>query len=98
MAPTSTKQWNIVGKNGFDSLKFTDGIEIPKLGDHDVLVNFHYASLNYRDLAIPMVCSELDPQQSLPQFHSLTHPRANTLFPPPMTSFPAPTALAPWSL
>lgn len=25
-----------------------------ELGDHDVLVKFHYASLNYRDLIIPM--------------------------------------------
>ena len=55
MAPNSTKQWNIVGRNSFDSLKFTESVELPQLGDHDVLVNFHYASLNYRDLIIPMV-------------------------------------------
>ena len=55
MAPSTTKQWSIVGKDGFDSLKFEERAEIPSLGDHDVLVNFHYASLNYRDLIIPKV-------------------------------------------
>lgn len=55
MAPSTTKQWTITGKEGFDSLKFEEKAEIPNLGDHDVLVNFHYASLNYRDLIIPKV-------------------------------------------
>ncbi|KAL2049821.1 hypothetical protein ABVK25_009916 [Lepraria finkii] len=53
MTPSTTKQWTVTGKNGFDSLKFDEKAEIPQLGDHDVLVNFHYASLNYRDLIIP---------------------------------------------
>ena len=55
MAPTTTKQWTIAGRDGFESLKFVENAEIPKLGDHDVLVDFHYVSLNYRDLIIPMV-------------------------------------------
>ncbi len=55
MAPTNNKQWTIEGKDGFDSLKLNDKAEIPILGEKDVLVNFHYASLNYRDLAIPKV-------------------------------------------
>lgn len=55
MPPSSTKQWIVQGKDGFDSLKFHDKAEIPSLGDHDVLVNFHYTSLNYRDLIIPKV-------------------------------------------
>jgi NADPH:quinone reductase-like Zn-dependent oxidoreductase len=55
MAPTNNKQWTVEGKDGFDSLKFNDKAEIPTLGEKDVLVNFHYASLNYRDLAIPKV-------------------------------------------
>ncbi|KAL8830776.1 MAG: hypothetical protein Q9170_005581 [Blastenia crenularia] len=53
MAPSTTKQWTVVGKTGFDSLKFDEKAQIPQLGDHDVLVHFHYASLNYRDLIIP---------------------------------------------
>lgn len=55
MAPTTTKQWTVAGKDGFDSLKFEEKAQIPKLGDHDVLVHFHYVSLNYRDLIIPKV-------------------------------------------
>jgi hypothetical protein len=38
MAPTTTKQWTIEGKNGFDSLKWDEKASLPKLGDHDVLV------------------------------------------------------------
>ncbi|KAI4257622.1 MAG: hypothetical protein LQ352_001608 [Teloschistes flavicans] len=53
MAPTTTKQWTVVGKDGFTSLKFDESAQIPQLGDHDVLVHFHYVSLNYRDLIIP---------------------------------------------
>ncbi|KAL2039989.1 hypothetical protein N7G274_007392 [Stereocaulon virgatum] len=53
MTPSTTKQWTVTGKTGFDSLKFDEKAEVPQLGDHDVLVNFHYASLNYRDLIIP---------------------------------------------
>lgn len=53
MAPSTTKQWTVEGKSGFDSLKFNEKADIPTLGDHDVLVNFHYVSLNYRDLIIP---------------------------------------------
>ncbi|KAL8720059.1 MAG: hypothetical protein Q9225_003027 [Loekoesia sp. 1 TL-2023] len=53
MAPTTTKQWTVAGKNGFDSLKFDEKAQVAHLGDHDVLVHFHYVSLNYRDLIIP---------------------------------------------
>ncbi|KAL8712921.1 MAG: hypothetical protein Q9220_002779 [cf. Caloplaca sp. 1 TL-2023] len=55
MAPTTTKQWTVVGKDGnsFDALKFEEKAQIPQLGDHDVLVHFYYVSLNYRDLIIP---------------------------------------------
>ncbi|KAF2009947.1 alcohol dehydrogenase [Aaosphaeria arxii CBS 175.79] len=53
MAPTTTRQWTVEGQNGFDSLKFNEKAEIKALGDHDVLVKIHAASLNYRDLIIP---------------------------------------------
>ena len=56
MAPTTTKQWTVQGKNGFDSLIFDEKAEIAKLGEKEVLVHFFAASLNYRDLAIPKVC------------------------------------------
>ncbi|KAL8647172.1 MAG: hypothetical protein Q9210_005717 [Variospora velana] len=54
MAPSTTKQWTVAGKSGFDSLQFDEKAQIPQLGDHDVLVHFHYVSLNYRDVIIPM--------------------------------------------
>lgn len=53
MAPQTAKQWTIQGSNGFDSLIFNENAPVPKLGDKDVLVRFHAASLNYRDLVIP---------------------------------------------
>ncbi|KAH8722385.1 hypothetical protein GQ44DRAFT_360900 [Phaeosphaeriaceae sp. PMI808] len=53
MAPTTTKQWTVEGKAGFDALKFNENAPIPEIGDVDVLVKIHAASLNYRDLAIP---------------------------------------------
>lgn len=35
--PVTTKQWNVTGKDGFDSLKFSEQ-PIPQLGDSQVLV------------------------------------------------------------
>ncbi|KAE8363037.1 hypothetical protein BDV27DRAFT_11752 [Aspergillus caelatus] len=53
MAPENMKQWTVQGKaNGFDELAYNDA-PVPKVGDNDVLVKFHAASLNYRDLIIP---------------------------------------------
>lgn len=55
MAPTTTKQWIVRDKeNGFDSLHFSEG-PVPKVTENDVLVKFHAAALNYRDLIIPKV-------------------------------------------
>lgn len=38
MAPSTTKQWKIEGKSGFDALKLDESAPIPKIGDKDVLV------------------------------------------------------------
>lgn len=55
MAPTKMQQWSVLNKdNGFDGLTFGE-VPVPKVGDNDVLVKFHAASLNYRDLIIPKV-------------------------------------------
>ncbi|KAE8338026.1 hypothetical protein BDV24DRAFT_153903 [Aspergillus arachidicola] len=43
------RQMVLEGSNGFDSLVLKEAY-IPKVGDKDVLVRFHAASLNYRDL------------------------------------------------
>ena len=55
MAPANMKQWTVLNKeNDFDGLTFGE-VPVPKVGDNDVLVKFHAASLNYRDLIIPKV-------------------------------------------
>lgn len=55
MAPTTMKQWTISDtKNGFEGLKFED-VAVPRVGENEVLVKLHAASLNYRDLIIPKV-------------------------------------------
>ncbi|KAE8332889.1 hypothetical protein BDV39DRAFT_215905 [Aspergillus sergii] len=51
MATSKQQQWVLEGSNGFDSLVLQEA-SIPKVGDKDVLVRFHAASLNYRDLLI----------------------------------------------
>ncbi|CAL3962857.1 hypothetical protein PZA11_000100 [Diplocarpon coronariae] len=51
--PTTTSAWTVEGQDGFDSLKLRKDVPIPALSDNDVLVKFHAASLNYRDLIIP---------------------------------------------
>ncbi|KAJ4298807.1 hypothetical protein N0V88_003845 [Collariella sp. IMI 366227] len=51
--PSSQKEWLIKGTgNAFETLVFQDA-PVPKVGDNDVLVKMHGASLNYRDLIIP---------------------------------------------
>lgn len=50
--PKTTKTWTIEGTTGFNDLKFKE-VSIPELSDNEVLVKFHFASLNYRDLMMP---------------------------------------------
>ncbi|KAI9656757.1 MAG: hypothetical protein M1821_003396 [Bathelium mastoideum] len=45
------KQWVLHGTGSFDCLKLEEA-PIPEVGDHEVLVKIHAASLNYRDLMI----------------------------------------------
>lgn len=59
MAPSTMKQWAVTATDkGFDGLKFEDA-PVPKVGDSDVLIKLHAASLNYRDLLIPQVRRQL---------------------------------------
>lgn len=44
MAPSTTKQWTIEGKSGFDALKLNESASVPKVGDKDVLVKSMYPS------------------------------------------------------
>lgn len=45
------KQWVVQGSTGLESLKLVD-CRIPEALGNDVLVKFHAASLNYRDVMI----------------------------------------------
>jgi hypothetical protein len=38
MAPSTTRQWTVEGKSGFDALKFNEKAQVPEIGDKDVLV------------------------------------------------------------
>ena len=53
--PKTTDQWVVKGKGGFDDLVLEKDVQIPALGEHDVLVQVQAVSLNYRDLIIPQV-------------------------------------------
>ncbi len=53
LTPKTNKAWTVEGKSGFDSLRFHKEAPVPEPSDYEVLVKFHAASLNYRDLLIP---------------------------------------------
>ncbi|KAH7020450.1 hypothetical protein EDB80DRAFT_677373 [Ilyonectria destructans] len=52
--PRTTKAWTVEGKGSFDCLKFDKERVLPELSDNEVLVKFHAASLNYRDIMISL--------------------------------------------
>ena len=53
--PKTTAAWVLNDQNGTDSLRYVEQLELPQVGENDVLVKIHAASLNYRDLAISKV-------------------------------------------
>ncbi|KLU87036.1 hypothetical protein MAPG_06042 [Magnaporthiopsis poae ATCC 64411] len=54
MASRTTDQWIVNGtEKGFDELEYQKNVPVPNVGDNDVLVRLHGATLNYRDLIIP---------------------------------------------
>lgn len=53
--PKTTKGWAVVGQGSFDNLKFDNQQTLPELSDNEVLVKFHAASLNFRDIMIAQV-------------------------------------------
>ncbi|UKZ74888.1 hypothetical protein TrVFT333_002558 [Trichoderma virens FT-333] len=57
MAPNTFKQWTLSDVNGLESLHISSAIIPSIINDYDVLVNFHFASLNYRDILIAQVMS-----------------------------------------
>jgi hypothetical protein len=56
MAPNNTYiQWTLDGQNGIESLISGKAEQPTELGEYEVLVKIHAASLNYRDLVIAQV-------------------------------------------
>ncbi|KAL6702276.1 NAD(P)-binding protein [Trichoderma pleuroticola] len=53
--PTTSRAWSVRGihSDSFDGLALEENVPLPKLGEHDVLIQIEAVSLNYRDLAIP---------------------------------------------
>ncbi|KAM0227617.1 hypothetical protein ACHAPO_011412 [Fusarium lateritium] len=52
--PRVTKSWTVEGTGSLDCLKFDEKRALPELSDNEVLVKFHAASLNFRDIMIAM--------------------------------------------
>ncbi|KAL8420609.1 hypothetical protein RB594_003413 [Gaeumannomyces avenae] len=53
MSSRTNDQWVVKGsEKGFDELEYQKNVPVPNVGEHDVLVRLHGASLNYRDLII----------------------------------------------
>lgn len=48
----TASRWVLNGQQGFQSLELQQDVPIPPLGDSEVLVKIHAASLNYRDVSI----------------------------------------------
>ena len=55
MSEGTYKQWTLQGQNGIESL-VSGTADLPTgLGDHDVLVKIHAASLDFRDIVLAKV-------------------------------------------
>jgi hypothetical protein len=55
MPNKTTARWTLKSQDGIESLHYEEKAELPELGEENVLVEIHAASLNYRDLAIAKV-------------------------------------------
>lgn len=55
MASKTFKQWVLNDAKGFESLQISSSTIPTAINDYDVLVNLHFASLNYRDIIIAQV-------------------------------------------
>jgi NADPH:quinone reductase-like Zn-dependent oxidoreductase len=72
MPAQTANAWVLDDQKGIDSLRLVESGPIPDLGDSDVLVKLHAASLNYRDLVIAKV-SYLDLS------YYMKHPHCDTV-------------------
>jgi hypothetical protein len=92
MAPSTTKQWTVKGKGGFDALNFDENASIPEIGDKDVLVKGMQLSSAWPTKAV------LTHPKSMPlrsTFATWQFPTANTRSQSKSPSFPDQTVLVP---
>jgi NADPH:quinone reductase-like Zn-dependent oxidoreductase len=76
------KQWSLTGTDkDFDGLAYGDA-PVPSVGENEVLVKLHAASLNYRDLVIPKVCCAYPKYSGLLAFSGNSHQIGNVPVPP----------------
>ncbi|KAJ5988578.1 zinc-binding alcohol dehydrogenase-like protein [Penicillium waksmanii] len=52
MPPKTSPAWILSEQKGIDSLQLVQDNPIPEVGEYDVLVKIHAASLNYRDIVV----------------------------------------------
>lgn len=55
MPPKTSPAWILSEQKGIDSLELVQENPIPEVGEYDVLVKIHAASLNYRDIVVAKV-------------------------------------------
>jgi NADPH:quinone reductase-like Zn-dependent oxidoreductase len=70
--PKTAAAWTVEGKDGFESLKFNKEAPVQEPTANEVLVKFHAASLNFRDLIIPKGSSTPLFQKSVQLIHAST--------------------------
>ncbi|KAF5599653.1 alcohol dehydrogenase [Fusarium pseudoanthophilum] len=63
--PRTTKGWAVVGQGRFDNLKFDTKQPLPELSDNEVLVKFHAASLNFRNIMIAQGTYPFDVKENI---------------------------------
>lgn len=81
MLPTTTKQWVITdGETSRPTLHFDTEAKIPEVGDYDVLVQIHFAALNYRDISISKVCYHVNVLIFNPSSHIFVLPNTVCFF------------------
>ena len=51
----TTNAWVLNSQNGHESLELKENLPLPPVGENDVLVKLHAASLNYREVMIAKV-------------------------------------------
>jgi NADPH:quinone reductase-like Zn-dependent oxidoreductase len=69
----NTKSWIAEGIGGFDDVKWNEHAPLPAITDHDVLVKFHAAAPNHRDLIIRKASQRTQYHARYPSLYIVDH-------------------------